>query len=204
MSVDLHKIVEVRDKETGKWHLVKWHPHDSEDEKCWLYKGLSFRDYFAQNLNYCAYTMPDDISEETKAVLESTPNNPTFFCVEYTTLFSIAEDTFEHWWASLINTMNDRIRSSENRYLIAILQALQHIRKPAVMEEITTKALKTKNAFKTEDDDDEYDSLQYQRESLYDYLGMDYELKAIRTAAEMFTGDSWIDSDNIRVIMYLL
>lgn len=206
MSVDLHKLVEVKDKE-GKWHLVTWHPELQDDYKDehWIWKGLSFRDYFVNNYDKMGYSVPDDISEETKKVLAEEPNHPSYFCMDYSELCDIANTTFERVWGSLITAMNKRISDSQQASIIAILKALSKISKPEETEKIAAKALKEakKEAFEY-DDDCEYEPLEYLKEDFYDYEGMVQELNTIRVLVEAFTGEYWIDAENIRVIMYML
>lgn len=205
MSVSLYKLIEVKDKD-GKWHLVTWHSELQAEYKddYWLCKGLSFRDYFVYNFDK-RDSVPDDISKETKKVLEEEPNHPSYFCMDYSELCGIANDTFERVWGSLITEMNKRISDSQQASIIAIIKSLSKISKPEEAEKIAAKALKEekKEAFEY-DEDCEYDPLEYLKEDFYDYEGMVRELNTIRVLVEAFTGEYWIDAENIRVIMYML
>lgn len=203
MSISLYKLVEVKDKD-GKWRLVKWHPDTSDTSHCWIWQGLSFRDYFINNYDI-RYPEPDDISEDTKRILEEEPNNPSYFFMGYDELCDIAHTAFERVWGSLVNAMNERINKSRDTSLIAILKSLAKISKPEDAEKIAVRALKDmgKDTFDN-DAECEDDPLEYIKEELYDYLGMIQELNTIRTLVDAFTGDAWIDEENIRVIMYLM
>lgn len=203
MSISLYKLVEVKDKD-GKWRLVKWHPDTSDTSHCWIWQGLSFRDYFIHNYDI-RHPEPDDISEDTKRILEEEPNNPSYFFMGYNELCDIAHSAFERVWGSLVNAMNERINKSRDMFVIAILKSLAKISKPEDAEKIAVRALKDmgKDTFDN-DAECEDDSLEYIKEDLYDYLGMIQELNTIRTLVDAFTGDAWIDEENIRVIMYLM
>ena len=203
MSVSLYKLVEVKGKD-GKWRLVKWHPDSSDTSQCWIWYGLSFRDYFIHNYDI-RHPEPDDISEDTKRILEEEPNNPSYFFMGYNELCDIAHTTFERVWGTLVNAMNERINKSRDTSVISILKSLAKISKPEEAEKIAVRALKDMgkdtfdNGVECEDD-----SLEYIKEDIYDYLGMTQELNTIRTLVDAFTGDAWIDEENIRVIMYLM
>ena len=103
MSVSLYKLVEVKGKD-GKWRLVKWHPDSSDTSQCWIWYGLSFRDYFIHNYDI-RHPEPDDISEDTKRILEEEPNNPSYFFMGYNELCDIAHTTFERVWGTLVNAI---------------------------------------------------------------------------------------------------
>ena len=203
MSISLYKLVEVKDKD-GKWRLVKWHPDSSDTSHYWIWQGLSFRDYFTHNYDK-RYPEPDDVSEDTKRILEEEPNNPSYFFMGYDELCDIAHTAFERVWGSLVNAMNKRINESRDTSVIAILKSLAKISKPEDAEKIAVRALKDmgKDTFDN-DAECEDDPLEYIKEDLYDYLGMIQELNTIRTLVDAFTGDAWIDEENIRVIMYLM
>lgn len=203
MSISLYKLVEVKDKD-GKWRLVKWHPDTSDTSHCWIWQGLSFRDYFINNYDI-RYPEPDDISEDTKRILEEEPNNPSYFFMGYDELCDIAHTAFERVWGSLVNAMNERINKSRDTSVIAILKSLAKISKPEDAEKIAVRALKDmgKDTFDN-DAECEDDSLEYIKEDLYDYLGMIQELNTIRTLVDAFTGEYWTSEENIRVIMYLM
>lgn len=203
MSISLYKLVEVKDKD-GKWRLVKWHPDTSDTSHCWIWQGLSFRDYFINNYDI-RYPEPDDISEDTKRILEEEPNNPSYFFMGYNELCDIAHSAFERVWGSLVNAMNERINKSRDTSVIAILKSLAKISKPEDAEKIAVRALKDmgKDTFDN-DAECEDDSLEYIKEDLYDYLGMIQELNTIRTLVDAFTGEYWTSEKNIRVIMYLM
>lgn len=204
MSVSLYKLVEVKDKD-GKWRLVKWHPDTSDTSDCWIWHGLSFRDYFIRRYDISYYPVPDDISEDTKRILAEEPNKPAYFFMDYNELCDIAHTTFERVWGSLVNAMNKRIKESRDTSVIAILKSLAKISKPEDAEKIAVGALKDmgKDTFDN-DVECEDDPLEYIKEELYDYLGMIQELNTIRTLVEAFTGEYWVDEKNIRVIMYLM
>lgn len=203
MSISLYKLVEVKDKD-GKWRLVKWHPDTSDTSHCWIWQGLSFRDYFINNYDI-RYPEPDDISEDTKRILEEEPNNPSYFFMGYDELCDIAHTAFERVWGSLVNAMNERINKSRDTSVIAILKSLAKISKPEDAEKIAVRALKDigKDTFDN-DVECEDDTLEYIKEDLYDYLGMIQELNTIRTLVDAFTGEYWTSEENIRVIMYLM
>ena len=231
MSVEIYFFIEVKD-ENGKWHLVKWladGEFDKEEPTEWDFEkvievngkrmvekyefnpGLAWRDELGWARSWGEANigdLPSDVSEELlqmivehgeREIERRKPmygdENYTFnykaqySCIDYSELIEISNKRFDEWKTNL----KKRVR---NEQLDEIIARLDNIEKIGLG--------KTDKPFKKKKTEDEYeDTLEYYlEEALFDVYALKRECTEVYERASMFTGDRWLEGEDIRVIYY--
>ena len=230
MSVDLYFFIEVRDKE-GKWHLVKWYadgefdkndptPYDFEKvieingkrmvEKYEFNPGLSWRDElgcYGRLEGFKTYSLPNDISEELDALINEHEAvereekvewygsdkgfnyRAKFYSIDFSDMSEIALKRFDEWKERTLK----RVKDSQ---LEEINKRIEHLEKAIVNGE--------KKPFKSERIEEDYeDTIEYCfDDALFDVISLMKENREVFTKVSGFTGNSWVETKDIRVIYY--
>ena len=230
MSVDISFFIEVRDKE-GKWHLVKWYADgefDTEDptkydfekvveingkrmvEKYEFNPGLSWRDElgcYSKLEGIRTYSLPNDISEELDVLItehEAVEREDRikwygsdkdfnyrgkFSCIDFSDMSDIAIKRFDEWKERTLKRVKDK-------QLEEITKRIEHLEKTFISGE--------KTSFKPERIEEDYEETidYYFDDALFDVISLMKENREVFTKASGFTGDRWLETENIRVIYY--
>lgn len=231
MSVSLYFFIEVKDAE-GKWHLVKWYSDrkfDTAEPTKWDFQkkvdlegkslfenyeacvGLAWRDELGWSRNFNGlptYSYPQDISPELDEMLKAHGEIVTesrkkmgltdddfdyrkkYEMVYLRDMYGVCKEKKDEW----IENLKKRIKDKQ---LAEISDRLDILEKLA--RNVEAKPYKKK---KSEDGDYEDTVDYYFEEYLSDVMDLYRETNKLYEMACMFTGNRWLDSENVRLIYY--
>ena len=231
MSVSLYFFIEVKDAD-GNWHLVKWYSDrkfDVDEPTEWDFQkevevggkkmfenieicpGLAWRDElgWARNgYDLITHNYPSDISNELDEHLKSRGElykknridfgmdvsdfdyKRRYEVVYLSDLYDVCDEKKKEW----IENVKGRVRNKQFDEIIDRLKVI----------ESCSRGLDVKPYAPKKKDEEYYeDTLEYYFEdALEDILALYRETNELKERACMFTGDRWLDSDNVRLIYY--
>lgn len=207
MSVDLNYFIETKGSD-GKWKLVTWKDVDGEVHNQ-RYGGLIMRDALSSTKFNMSHYVPDDVSDELKAILVDMANERVSFfdenvkiewnrvcdCIGLDELYDMCNE--EH------NELKERIVNRAGKTAMDdISRRLDRIEKIVCGKQVAQKKKKRDN---DEEKPINYaDALEYiLEEDMFDYVGLLCECSAIKAIASTFMPYlKWSDGDDIRIIYY--
>lgn len=224
MSNDIYFFMEVKDRK-GDWQLVKYIENGkfNEDEtitekygdsyyhlqypfelKKTLYVGKGIRDALRSKFYYKNNKLPDDMTTELKGVMESKAISDNRHDIDYSTHyicvnFSFLTEEYERRLNNLLSFIRKKFEFAKTNYIINKIENAKN----EILNAILPK--------ESSDVDDEIVANEHENCKEIDYsiedeieniMEIREEIKALKTYASSYTGDKFINDENIRVYCF--